>query len=180
MELFGNGGAGLGCKAVAIRPHGGRGPGTDVHFRPVDNDYSVDIDEIATTIQTSEVVIVRFVTIGERLLLDFRSTAFEGPMVRVVQAARSASERYASLKRLRPRFGVPERIVAVWWPRFVPSLRSTGLWEGIRLRVAEAERPECIEEAEAALRELIALERRNVRNAVLGPGFRTMWQRARV
>ncbi|GAB4329965.1 MAG: hypothetical protein Kow0010_14700 [Dehalococcoidia bacterium] len=146
----------------------------------MDNDFSVDIDEIAATLQTSDVVTIRFVTVGERLLLDFRATEVEGPLVRVVEPVRTAGERYASLKRLRPRFAVPERIVAVWWPRFVPSLRSTGVWEGVRMRIAEAERPECLEEAEAALRELMALERANVRNAVLGFGFRTMWQRARV
>ena len=161
-------------------PAGGRRRSAAVHWRPVDNDFSVDIDEIAATLQTSDVVTIRFVTVGERLLLDFRATEVEGPLVRVVEPVRSARERYASLKRLRPRFAAPERIVAVWWPRFVPSLQTTGVWEGIRMRIAEAERPECLEAAEAALRELIALERANVRNAVLGSGFRTMWQRARV
>lgn len=145
----------------------------------MDNDYSVDIDEIAATLQTSDVVAIRFVSVGERLLLDFRSNEFDGPMVRVVEPVRTAGERYTSLKRLRPGFPMPERIVALWWPRFVPSLRTTGVWEGIRLRLNEAGRPECVAAADGALRELAALERENQRNAIVGAGFRTIWRRPR-
>lgn len=141
----------------------------------MDNDFSVDLDDIASTIGTSEVVIIRFVVVGQRLLLDFRATATDGPVVKVVDPVKSVEERYANLKRLRPRFESPEKIVAIWWPRFAASLSTTGIWKLVLERVTEAGHPEAVRQADEALRELVALERAQQRAAVAGEGFQTLW-----
>ena len=93
----------------------------------MDNDFSIDLSEIAATLRTSEVVTLRFVAVGHRLLLDFRCSELDGPMVKVVEPVKSVEERYRTMRRLRPRFAPPEKIVAVWWPRFTASLRTTGV-----------------------------------------------------
>lgn len=141
----------------------------------MDNDFSVDVSEILSTIRTADVITIRFVTVGQRLLLDFRTTELDGPLVRVVKPVRSVQERYASLKKLRPRLDAPEKIVAIWWPRFMPSLAATGVWDEVMQRVTESGYVGAVREAEATLAELIQLEEAQKRAAVRGDGFKTLW-----
>ncbi len=141
----------------------------------MDNYFSVDLDDVASAIRTNDVIAIRFVVVGQRLLLDFRSTEIDPPLVKVVEPVKSVEERYASLKLLRPRLPAPENIVALWWPRFARSLTTTGMWNRVLERVSETGHPAAIREAEEALRELVALESAQQRAAVQGTGFRTLW-----
>jgi hypothetical protein len=142
----------------------------------VDNDFNVDLEEIASTIQTHEVVIVRFITVGQRLLLDFRSSEIDGPAVRLVEPVRNVQERYKSLRQLRPRFGDPEKIVAVFWPRFAGSMETTGVWRQIAERIIETGHAESVREAADVMAELMELEREQQRAAIRGGElFKTLW-----
>ncbi len=144
----------------------------------MDNDFSIDLADIAATVHTAEVVAIRFVSTSQRLLLDFRSSELDGPMVRVVEPVNSVEERYRSLRRLRPRFAAPEKIVAIWWPRFVSSLESTGIWDEILERVRDCGHDEAVERAREALHSLLDLEQEQQRDAITGKGFRTLWAAA--
>ena len=146
----------------------------------MDNDFSIDLSEIAATLRTSEVVTLRFVAGGHRLLLDFRCSELDGPMVKVVEPVKSVEERYRTMRRLRPRFAPPEKIVAVWWPRFTASLRTTGVWAEVMARVSETGHVDAVRRAEEALDELLALERAEQVNAIKGEGFRTIWVAGRL
>lgn len=142
----------------------------------MDNDYNIDMGEIAQTIQSHDVVVMRFVTVGQRLLLDFRSSDIDGPAIRLVEPVKSVQERYASLRKLRPRFRDPEKIVMVYWPRFVRSLGETDAWREVNARLVEAGHPESVREAEQALAEIVQAEETHQRDAVLGgDGFKTLW-----
>jgi hypothetical protein len=141
----------------------------------VDNDYSVDIEDVIGTLQTSDVVVIRFIALGMRLLLDFRATEIDGPLVRLVQPVTSVEERYKDLARMRPRLAPPEKIVAVMWTRFAPSLRTTGVWDVVMRRIADAGHADAARRAEEALAELVAAEAEEQRRAVKGEGFRTVW-----
>lgn len=141
----------------------------------MDNDFNIDLVDIASTIRSSEVITIRFVAVGHRLLLDFRSTEIDGPMVRVVKPVKSIEERYRDLRKLRPRFASPEKIVAIWWPRFAASLESTGTWHEVMQRVTESGHADSVRQASAVLSELIRLERLAQQDAVCGQGFRTLW-----
>lgn len=144
----------------------------------MDNDFSIDLADIAASIHTSDVVAIRFVSVGQRLLLDFRCTDLDGPLVRVVEPVNSVEERYQSLRRLRPRFPAPEKIVAIWWPRFASSLESTGIWQEITGRVRDSGHEEALQRAAEALASLLELERDEQRHAITGDGFRTLWAAA--
>ena len=146
-----------------------------VHSKEMDNDFSVDLGDIASAIRTSDVITMRFVAVGQRLLLDFRTTDLDGPMVKVVEPVKSVEERYRTLKKLRPRFAPPEKIVALWWPRFAESLRSTGTWDEVMQRVSDTGHVDAVRRAAETLDELIALERAQQRQAVTGEGFKTLW-----
>jgi len=141
----------------------------------VDNDYSIDLDEIAATIRTSEVVTIRFVTVGQRLLLDFRTTEIDGPLLKLVEPAKSVQQRYASLRQLRPRFAPPEKIVSIWWPRFARSLSTTGIWDDVVGRVNESGHQGAMRAAAETLAELIEMEHDQQRHSITGEGFRTLW-----
>lgn len=141
----------------------------------MDNASRIDLAAIGSALRTNDVVVVRFVIIAERLLLDFRASEIDGPLVRVVQPAKSVEERYQLLKQLRPRFDAPARIVAIGWPRFAASLRTTGLWDAVLERISGSGHPEAVRQAAAALDELCALERARQREAIAGTGFRTLW-----
>ena len=145
----------------------------------MDNDYSVDLGDIVTTIRTHDVLVMRFVAAGQRLLLDFRATELDGPLVKVVEPVKSVEERYRELKQIRPRLALPEKIVAIWWPRFITSLRTTGVWDEVMRRVSDCGHTEAVRRAEEALNELIAIERAHQRAAVTGEGFKTLWSARR-
>lgn len=142
----------------------------------MDNDYNVDISEIASTIRSHDVVVLRFVTVGQRLLLDFRCSDIDGPAVRIVEPVKSVHERYASLRKIRPRFRDPEKIVMVYWPRFTSSLGDTTAWCEVNARLVESGHPESVREAEQALAELVRMEADHQKAAIRGAdGFRTLW-----
>ncbi len=141
----------------------------------MDNDFNIDLVDIATTIRASEVITIRFVAVGQRLLLDFRCTEIDGPVVKVVTPVKSVEERYRSLRHLRPRFPSPEKIEAIWWPRFASSLSTTGVWKAVMERVSDSGHVDAVRHAEEALAEIVRLEREQQRDAVRGVGFKTLW-----
>ena len=142
----------------------------------MDNDYNIDLDEIANTIRTHDVIVLRFVTVGKRLLLDFRCSEIDGPAVRLVDPVKSVQERYANLRKVRPRFRDPEKIVMVYWPRFTRSLGETEAWREVNARLVDAGYPESVREAERALAEIVTAEEEHQRSAILGgEGFKTIW-----
>lgn len=143
----------------------------------MDNDYVLNLDDILRTVDSAEVVRIRFGLLDKRLLIDNRYNQFEGPLIKVVNRSGSSEESFRSLKRLRPRFPLPEKMTAIMWPKYVNTLHSTGVWAAIVSRVADAGHPDSVQQCEEALRELLQLERREIRNAISGDGFQTVWQR---
>src|SRR3989337_1037735 len=102
----------------------------------MDTDYAIDLGAVFEVIDNAEVIICRFVTVPQRLLFDARHTDVEGPFLRTVPRAISLEERFKALKQLRPRFKIPERISAIWWPKYMHSLRDSGVWERLLGRLA--------------------------------------------
>lgn len=143
----------------------------------MDNDYILNLEEILHTVETAEVVRIRFGLLDKRLLIDNRYSEYEGPMVKVVNRAGSSEESFRSLKRLRPRFPLPEKMTAIMWPKYVSTLQSTGVWGAIVSRVASTGHPDSARQCDDVLRELLKLEKQEIRNAISGEGFQTVWQR---
>jgi hypothetical protein len=141
----------------------------------MDNDFSVDLAELVRTLETSDVVTVRFMSLPQRLLFDFRATDLDGPIVRLVDPVRTLRERYESLERLRPRMDAPEQIVLVLWPGYARSLEATEVWGAAVRRIESYAGGDDAADATATLRELVRRERAYQRAAVRGEGFRTLW-----
>ncbi len=145
----------------------------------MDNEYHLDYDAILRTIRGAEVVAFRFVTVPMRLLIDNRFTEVDPPMVKLVPKVNSAEERFKSLKMLRPRFKLPSKISAIWWPRYIDSLETSGVWDAVVQRIVDNGFPQVAEECDDVLRELRHMERLEIVNAIGGDGYRTLWPASR-
>jgi hypothetical protein len=142
----------------------------------MDDEYTFELDEVFHTIQTAEVITFRFVVINQRLLVDSRHTEIDAPLIKVVPKVSSAYERFRSLKKLRPRFRVPDKICSVAWPKRVETLVTSGVWSSIVDRVSQAGFADAQSRCEEALRELFDLERREIHKAIEGDGYGTLWE----
>ncbi|MSQ61647.1 MAG: hypothetical protein EXR43_03585 [Dehalococcoidia bacterium] len=142
----------------------------------MDNDYGLDISEIIRTINSADVMTFRFLIISQRLLIDMRTNDLDGPLLTLVPRATSVEERFRSVKQLRPRFKTPENIISVWWPRYARGLSTSGVWEAILHRIVDLGFPEVAERAAEVLKEVCTLEHAEVRNAISGKGYHTIWE----
>ena len=142
----------------------------------MDTDYAIDLGAVFEVIDTAEVIIFRFVTVPQRLLFDARHSESDGPLLRTVPRANSLEERFKALKQLRPRFKVPEKISAIWWPKYIHSLQTCGVWERIMRRMAQDGYPGLAGGADDVLRELCQRERGEIFNAITGTGYHTLWE----
>ena len=145
----------------------------------MDNEYNLDYPTIFRTVREGEVLAFRFVTVPMRLLIDNRFTEVDPPMVKLVPKAASAEDRFRSLKVLRPRFKLPSKISAIWWPRYVDGLRESGIWDAIVDRIVENGFVEAARECDALFDEMRRLEQIEVADAIGGEGYRTLWPAGR-
>ena len=114
-----------------------------------------------------------------RLLIDNRFNEVDAPMLKLVPKAASAEERFKSLKVLRPRFSLPSKISAIWWPRTILSLATRG--SGTRSSSGSSSNgfTEAAMECDELFAELQKLERAEMANAIGGEGYRTLWPAGR-
>jgi hypothetical protein len=145
----------------------------------MDNQYHLDYDAILKTVRTADVVAFRFVTVPMRLLIDNRFNDTDPPMVKLVPKVATAEERFKSLKMLRPRFRLPQKISAIWWPRYVDGLVESCTWDAIVRRIGDNGFEKTLEECDGVLRELRRLERLEMVNAIGGEGYKTLWPASR-
>ena len=144
----------------------------------LDQEFHIDVDEVRQTLDRAEVVALYFPYFRQTLLLDTRGSSVDPPMAWVVPMVGSAQERLESLRALRPRLGRPDSLALIPWPRYVASVKKLGVWQMIveRLTAAGGVQPEVV--LERCYRELVREERAELRRAISGNGYRTLWQRA--
>jgi len=141
----------------------------------MDSEFRIDISEVKRAIGMGEIIALYFPILRKTLLMDARTTPLDGPMIKVVPMATSAEDRYRELVRMRPRLPKPESINIVPWPKFVETLVRSGVWDRIARRYAEIGPPEMVRQCIACLDELRGVEREEVRRAITGENFETLW-----
>jgi hypothetical protein len=145
----------------------------------MDNDFAIDINAIFEVIDKADVITIRFLILPERLLIDTRRSESEGPLIKAVPRAASLEERFKSIKQLRPRFRLPEKITAIWWPKHVQELVTCGVWDRIVQRLTSAGFPQAAEHCQEILEELIRQEEQETINAIAGKDYQCLWERTR-
>jgi hypothetical protein len=141
----------------------------------MDSDYRIDFAEVYRAIDHGEIIALFFPLLRKTLLMDTRTTSLDDPLIKVVPMAASAEERYRELVRMRPRLPKPDSVNIVPWPKFVESLERTGIWDRIVRRYIDIGPPEIIKQCELSLEELREFEREEVRNAITGENYETLW-----
>lgn len=142
------------------------------------DDYGLDIDEVTKVIDSADVLVVRFALLDKRLLVDSRTNEQEGPIITLVPKATSVEERFKSLKKLRPLFPLPEKIMSFMWPRHVETLRESGLWDKIQQRLISLGGDPMADSCERVYDQLMKEEKQEVLEAVRGgPGYQSLWER---
>ena len=143
-------------------------------------EFGVDLDEVFKVIDAADVLVVRFHLVQQRLLVDFRTKAGVGPFAAVVPRAESVEDRFRSIKRLRPEFGFPEKVMSFSWPRTMPVLLTSGVWEHLVARMTGLGGDAADAICTSVLDELRAEERKEVAGAIMGADhYQTLWERAR-
>jgi len=142
----------------------------------MDTDNPIDLRAVFEVIDSAEVITFRFVTIPHRLLFDTRHNEMEGPLLALVPRAASLQERVKAIRQLRPRFPVPEKISAVWWPKYVRSLEQYGAWDRILRRIGACGYPQIADRALDVFRRMEMKERAELYNAITGAGYYSLWE----
>jgi hypothetical protein len=144
------------------------------------DDFGLDIEEVTKVIESAHVLVVRFAIVDKRHLIDTRTNEQEGPFIGVVPKAGSIEERFKSLKRLRPRFPLPEKIMSFMWPRHMETFRKSGLWNRIEQRLVSLGGEGLVNRCNEVFDELIREEKLEVLSAIRGgEGYQSLWERPR-
>lgn len=144
------------------------------------DDFGVDLEEVFNVIDAADVLVVRFQLIQKRLLVDFRTRPGIGPFLAVVPRAESVEDRFRAIKKLRPQFPFPEKVMSFHWPRTMPVLIGSGAWQRIANRAAALGGEGTLELCERTLQELLREEKAEVASAITGADhYQTLWERQR-
>lgn len=144
----------------------------------MNEDYGVDLDEVFKVVESCDVLIVRFHVIQKRLLIDFRTKPGSGPFAAIVPRAESVEDRFRSIKRMRPEFGLPERVMSFAWARSIAVLAASGAWGQIAERMVRVGGGEGEVRARDIFGELLGEERAEIVGAIRGAEhFQTLWER---
>jgi hypothetical protein len=142
---------------------------------PVDSDFRFDVAEVNRSIDAADVIALYFPLLRKTLLMDFRTNDVDGAMIKVVPMANTPEERFQSLLKMRPRFGRPESITIIPWVKYAQSLVGMGIWEHVVRRFADAGSPEAVRDCDRCIQELERLERKELRRALTGENYETIW-----
>ncbi|MHB8575783.1 MAG: hypothetical protein ACYDCQ_10695 [Dehalococcoidia bacterium] len=144
----------------------------------MEQDFGLDLEEVGRVIDTADVIIVRFKILESRLLIDARHSDVDPPLVKLVPKASSVEDRFRSLKQLRPRFPLPDRIMSFEWPKHVSMLEDVGIWQRLEARLRGGGGDRAAEAARAIYNELVNAERKEEVAAIRGgDGYQTLWEK---
>ena len=143
----------------------------------MDQEFRIDLTEVRQSVGRAEVVTIHFPYFRETLLLDTRKSATEPPLAKIRPSVSSVDERIKDIRSLRPRFGRPESITYIPWPKYVFSLKESGVWDVVVDRMVMAGGAPMEAELERLYRKLRTDEWNEYRAAIAGKGYKAVWER---
>ncbi|MEZ4502523.1 MAG: hypothetical protein R3C39_07850 [Dehalococcoidia bacterium] len=143
----------------------------------MDGAIDLDIERLRSSLRSVDHVLFRLTPTGvtQRLLVDFRSNDTTGPGVHLLPEVQSFAERLRTIERVRGGFPLPERLVVVTWPLRVDALQRLEVLDIVRHRLASEDAYEAIRQLDEAYDRLLTLQRDELRRAITGEGYRTLW-----
>ncbi|MGQ9573147.1 MAG: hypothetical protein ACUVV3_08185 [Dehalococcoidia bacterium] len=140
-----------------------------------ENGLMVNLSEVEKVVDSCDVFTVVFRMFPERLLVDTRFSAEEGPLIALVDPVASVEERFYWLGQMRPRFGPPGRFMFFPWPHSIVFFEQCGIADHIRRRCEASGRPEAVAMLEKVMAEMKEKERQVTLAAIRGKNFHSLW-----
>lgn len=142
----------------------------------MNEDFGINLEELGNNIKTSDVMSLYFPIMRKVLLMDFRSSDNDSPLIKVLSMVSSVEERMRSIQLMRPSLPMPENLILIPWPKSVESLNRLGITEKISDRLTKINFPNYSEKLSEAIQELERLEEREKHLAIVGKNYQTLWQ----
>lgn len=142
----------------------------------IDGGHEIDIEAVVQNIDEAQVVSLYFPILRQTLLIDTRCDESNLPLVRVVPMVNNSRERFASLEAMRPGLDRPHSITMIPWARSVAALESIGVWSHVVSRLEACRDATTLLDARRSLRQLRSLELVELREAIIGRQYRTVWR----
>lgn len=134
-------------------------------------------DQLKVALADAMVMSIFFMRIGSTMILDFRSAEGVNPSVMVDGMTSSPQERLLSFRRLRPELPVPIEITLAPWADRVREFEREGVLDRLLGRCDEIGGAALMEQARAGYLQLLAQEKKILRDMVSGIGMETIWER---
>ncbi len=144
----------------------------------LDGQFSLNIQAVFRHIDKAETFSIALPTIKRALVVDMRVSGGDGPFIRVMPMARSASERLRTLRRMRPALPRAAEILVVPWRSFVDGLVRAGIWERLEKRIEASGSESALESLETAFDELRTAESRELGALLRGEQYEVLWARS--
>ena len=143
----------------------------------MDGSIDFDIEQLHDSLRSVDHALIRLTPVGiaERMLVDFRTNDSAGPAVHLLPEVSSLAERLKTIQQVRPAFPLPDRIHVITWPLRVSALERLGLLQTIRDRLARMDAFDALRDLDEVYERLLRLEREEVRRAITGEGYHTLW-----
>ncbi|MDA1297501.1 MAG: hypothetical protein O3B04_05800 [Chloroflexi bacterium] len=145
----------------------------------MDGQFSINLEAVLQHIEKAETFSIALPTVKRALVIDMRTKGDDGPFVRVMPMARTASERLRSLRRLRPTLPRAAEILVVPWPSFVDGLVRAGIWQRLQQRVASSGSAAAADALDDSLTELRVAESRELGALLRGEEYEVLWAKAK-
>jgi hypothetical protein len=145
----------------------------------MNGEFPVNVDEVKGHIDRADIFAIYFPFVGKTLVVDTRTTPDGGPFIRLLPMARSIEERLWSLHKMRPQLPRPRGLVAIPWPRYARSLQELGVWDRILARLTSLGFPGAEKDCQHALSQLLRAEAKEMRKAIVGDGYHSLWESPR-
>ena len=141
----------------------------------MDENFVSDIGELMQIIEDSDLLVLHFPTLGKALVVDPRFNDSSSPIVRLLPVATPSAHLVKSYRRFRSGFPKIKKMSLIPWFGFVQSLKSSGVWEKIEQRCLQASFPNTMNELDAVIHKLEALQATELKNAIVSEKYHTIW-----
>jgi hypothetical protein len=142
-----------------------------------ENGVLVDLGDVSTVIEDSDVFGIGFRLFPDRLLVDTRFSDQDSVFIAVVPKVDSMQERFFWLGQQRPRFGMPERFAFFFWPHSIAFFEESGMAKRIKERLLESGWDNAATMFEETLADLRQRELEGTLTAISGQSHHTIWER---
>ncbi|TAJ20300.1 MAG: hypothetical protein EPO65_04200 [Dehalococcoidia bacterium] len=147
-----------------------------------DNGLTLDIDALLEAAADTDVLVIGFDFMAERIVVDFRADNRERslPLLELAPPMADAQERVAWLAERRPALASPDRFLFFVWPHTIKTLADSPVIDRILVRLRDEHGVDYRSACARLIADVRRAEHAERLAAIRGTdGFETLWERER-